>query len=58
MKTKIKKRLPKRFIKKGQSDYVLTQYGSYINEDEYGMVQEKNANSARELEISGYTAVW
>jgi predicted RNA-binding protein with RPS1 domain len=34
--------------------YEITKYGSYVNVKEYGMVQEKNAMSYKELVKYGY----
>ena len=34
--------------------YELTRYGSYVNVKEYGMVQQKNAMSYKELIKYGY----
>jgi len=45
-------KLPKRMVqrtKDGTTIYELTRYGSYVNIAEYGMVQQKNAMSYREL---------
>ncbi len=49
--------LPKRMIKVtgyGTTIYERTKYQSYVNIDEYGMVQQKNAMSYKELVKYGY----
>jgi len=40
--------------KKGSTVYTKTKYGSYVNENDYGMVQQKNACSEKELIRAGY----
>lgn len=52
---------PKRMIKRVrigatiyETIYEITKYGSYVNIKEYGMVQEKNAMSYKELIKYGY----
>jgi len=46
-------KLPKK-MKLRNIVYVLTKYGSYVNESEDGMVAQKNAMSYRELLKYGY----
>ena len=52
---------PKKMIKRFkhgttiyETIYELTRYGSYVNVKDYGMVQEKNAMSYKELIRYGY----
>ena len=48
---------PQKMIKKtkyGTSIFARTKYGSYVDESEYGMVQQKNACSMKELLAAGY----
>lgn len=43
--------------KKGNTTYVETIYGSFVDKDEYGMVQQKNAMSRKELIKYGYIRI-
>lgn len=54
-------RNPKRMVQRTkvgttvyETIYEITKYGSYVNVKEYGMVQEKNAMSYKELIKYGY----
>lgn len=47
---------PKQY-KKGNTIYIETVYGSFVNKDEYGMAQQKNAMSEKELKKYGYKLV-
>jgi len=52
-----KNNLPKCMIKvtkHGTTTYERTKHGSYVDIDEYGMVQQKNAMSYKELVKYGY----
>lgn len=48
------KKLPKVMVNKAGSKLVKTPYGSYVNPDEDGMAQQKNAISYREAIKFGY----
>lgn len=50
---KQKRKLPQ-FLRKGNSVYQRTRYGSYVDLSEYGMAQQKNARSYIELKTAGY----
>lgn len=53
-----KDNLPKRMISKHDTTiYERTKYGSYVNIDQYGMAQQKNAMSYKELIKYGYKPV-
>jgi len=52
-----KRNLPSRMVKRtkyGTSTYEITPYGSYVDINEYGMAQQKNAMSYKELIKYGY----
>ena len=56
-----KDNLPKRMVQRVKHNgkvyvtiYEQTQYGSYVNVAEYGLVQQKNASSHKDLVKYGY----
>ena len=51
---KIKKKLPSKFTR-GTTTYIPTGFGTYMDDKEYGMVQEKNSLTIKDLLKYGYT---
>lgn len=54
-KVETKKKIYKN--RNGSVTYEETPYGSFVNTAEYGMVQQKNARSEKDLKKYGYVRV-